>query len=127
MVKSIIKETFIILLLLVLIILVFGIAFYNYIPIMKVVPDKVAYTISEEVKTELETDVSVEEIRPEPITYSVTSKDLKQYEANGPYQKGNPNPFQAYSSGNNNSTIIERNNVIENNTTHYYPTNSSSK
>lgn len=131
MIKSIIKEVGIMFLLCIAIILVFGIVFYNYIPMNKVVPNKVAYNVPEEVRTELESNISVEEIKPEPITYSVTSEDLKTYEASGDYPRGNPNPFQAYTSSNQNGTIIQGNNVTgqtgKNNTTHYYPTNTSTK
>ena len=52
MVKTIIKETCIILLLIVAILLVLGIVFYEYIPITKVVPEKVSYTIPESVRNE---------------------------------------------------------------------------
>ena len=50
--KIIIKEICIILLLCIAVMLVFGIVFYEYIPISKVVPTKISYTIPENIKNE---------------------------------------------------------------------------
>lgn len=136
MVKSILKELCIIILLCIATVLVFGIAFYDFVPISKIVPNKVAYTVPQEIQNELNEDVTVQEIKPQQITYSVTSSDLKQYQSATVYQPGNPNPFQAYSTGNGNSTII--NNSTGNTTTggsagssnngiQYYYSNSSLK
>ena len=126
MIKTIIKEICIMLLLCLAVVLVFGIVFYDYIPINKIIPNKVSYTVPEEVQVELESEVLVQEIKPEPITYSVTTKDLKDYEASGVYPKGNPNPFQAYSISGN-STIINGSGTSNQNgnTTQYYPSTST--
>ncbi len=127
MFKTIIKETFIMLLLCVAIVLIFGIVFYEYIPVNKVVPKKVAYSVSEEVKAELESDVSVEESQPLNIIYSVDAVDLQKYEESGSYVPGKPNPFEPFTSTNNN-TFIENNNISQGNSIEeYYPTNSSTK
>ena len=50
MLKSVIKEIFIILLLSIAIVLILGILFYDYIPINKVIPDREAYTTPENVR-----------------------------------------------------------------------------
>ena len=50
MVKSAIKEIFIILLLSIAILLILGILFYDYIPINRVIPQKEAYVTPENVK-----------------------------------------------------------------------------
>ena len=52
-----------------------------------------------------EKDVTVQEKQPQKITYSVTSEDLEQYQSATVYQPGNPNPFQAYNTGNANIII----------------------
>lgn len=138
MLKSLIKEICIMILLCLAIALVFGILFYDYIPISKTIPNKVAYTVSEEVQKELDEDVEAHEIKTQTITYIVSSSDLNEYQRNSVYQPGNPDPFQAYSIGNTNATVIngntiEGNNTVNgntlsgNNTIYYYPTNFSTK
>lgn len=127
MIKSIIKETCIMLLLCLAIILIFGIIFYEYIPLNKVVPEKVSYVVSEDVKTELESNVVLQETQ-QNIRYSVSAQELRQYEQSGDYVKGNPNPFQAYNFSGN-TTIIDGNNTTSQigNTMKYYPNNTSTK
>ncbi len=132
--KSVIKEICITLLLCVAVVLVFGIVFYDYVPISKVVPNKVAYTIPNDVQTELNDNVSVQEIKPKEITYSVTSSDLKQYESATVYQPGNPNPFNAIPTGSANSIINSTGSngndsggsSSSNGIQYYYPTSHSS-
>lgn len=101
MIKTIIKETCIILLLCVAILLVLGIIFYEYIPISKVIPNKVTYTIPEEVKNELQTTPVDTETATQTIIYEVDSGDLKKYEKSGVLDKGKSNPFATYGSNNN--------------------------
>ena len=58
MIKSVLKETFIMLLLCVAIVLVLGVIFYDYIPANKAVPNKLeAYTTPENVKAEIEQEI----------------------------------------------------------------------
>ena len=97
MVKNILKEIIIILLLTLAIILLLGVLLYDYVPMNKVIPEKVSYTASEEVK-EISTEVEKnnEEI---PITsYTVTSTDLKNYKKVNDYTAGRKNPFAAIES-----------------------------
>lgn len=127
MFKSIVKEIIIMILLCLAIILVFGILFYDEIPLSKVIPDKVSYTIPEEIKTELESDIAIDELQEQSINYTVSAQDLKQYEKSGVYDKGNPNPFQAYTSSGN-SLIINGTNANEqsgNSSIQYYPSTST--
>ena len=58
MLKSVIKEIFIILLLSIAILLILGILFYDYIPINKVVPEKEAYVTPENVRNEIDETIS---------------------------------------------------------------------
>ena len=53
MIKSIIKEAFIMLLLCIAILLILGILFYDYIPTNKVIPEKEAYSTPNNVKEEI--------------------------------------------------------------------------
>ena len=75
MIKTIIKETFIMILLCVAIILILGILFYDYIPSNKVVPIKEAYETPNNVKEEIneqiteieKTETEKRELFPEAI------------------------------------------------------------
>ena len=91
MVKSVIKEIFIILLLSIAILLILGILFYDYIPINRVIPEKEAYTTPNNVLEELnETIAETEKIE---VTYEVTDSDLNVYKQTGGYKEGKKNPF----------------------------------
>ena len=105
MLKSIIKETFIMLLLCVAIILVLGILFYDYIPSNRVVPKKEIYTTPEEVVQELEDNFI--EFNSEVITYEVTDSQLDIYKQNKSYKPGKRDPF---------SPLAEKPNQNANNT-----------
>ena len=58
MVKSVIKEIFIILLLSIAILLILGILFYDYIPINKVVPEAETYVTPNNVLEELNDEIT---------------------------------------------------------------------
>ncbi len=92
MFKSIIKETFIMLLLCIAIVLILGVIFYNYIPTNKVIPNKLAtYTTPENIKEKIEEQIS--ESEKEEITYQIDATDLKVYRQTDSYTTGKRNPF----------------------------------
>lgn len=94
MIKAIIKEIFIILLLMVAIILVLGIMFYDYRPTTKKVPSKVSeYTLPEKMVEELEETIEAAKTQNIVRTYRVDSYDLAAYESSNDYNKGKINPF----------------------------------
>ena len=101
MLKSVLKEIFIILLLRVAIVLILGILFYDYIPINKVVPDKQAYTTPENVRNELDEQIS--EAEKVEVTYEVTDADLNIYKQTGTYTEEKANPFALESETVNNT------------------------
>ena len=70
MVKSILKEVFIILLLSIAILLILGILFYEYIPINRVIPEAEAYTTPENVLQELNENITESSEKVE-VTYEV--------------------------------------------------------
>lgn len=113
--KIIIKEICIILLLCIAVMLVFGIVFYEYIPISKVVPKKISYTIPENIKNELETENEVQELVTQTTIYEITTSDLQKYENIGIYDKGKSNPFAMPSQTNTNNTTVNNNNTITDN------------
>lgn len=91
MLKTAIKEICIILLLSVAIVLVFGIIFYDYIPIGVTIPTKVAYETPTEVQNEID-DTTAESIKTEK-TYEVTDSDLNIYKQKANYTEGKTDPF----------------------------------
>ena len=125
MVKTIAKETGIVILLLIAVILVSGIVFYDYIPNNKTVPAKIEeYTLPQEVKTELEDSMNEEQdiVR----TYYIDSSDLSVYEASNDYDKGNANPFADYSATTSNeNTSSNSNNTSNNSNSNNINTNNS--
>ncbi len=142
MTKNILKEIIIILLLTLAIILLIGVLLYDYVPMNKVIPEKVKYTASEEVKQiSTELNEKKEEI---PITsYTVTSTDLNDYKKVKEYIPGRKNPFgtieeqvennketsgqgettNATTNTTTNTTTNKKNNNTTNNkeTTNYWP------
>lgn len=92
--KDILKEIIIILLLTLVIILILGILLYEYVPANKIIPEKVSYTTSEDVKKELETDTSVDDTEV-IITYQIDSTDLTNYRKIQEYVPGKKNPFSS--------------------------------
>ena len=105
MLKSVIKEVFIILLLSIAILLVLGILFYDYIPTNRVVPTKKAYSTPEEVKNEIEEEVT--ETEKIEVSYEVTDADLNIYKQTGSYSEGKANPFALESTTDPNNTNEE--------------------
>ena len=76
MVKSVLKEIFIMLLLCIAIVLILGVIFYNYIPTNKTIPNKLAeYTTPENVKAEI--DEKLSETEKQEISYQIDGADLK--------------------------------------------------
>ena len=130
--KNVIKEICIGILAFISVMLLLAIIFYDYVPINKIIPNKVAYTVPDNVKAELNEDVTIQNSQPQKITYSVTSSDLQQYQSATVYQPGNPNPFQAYSTGNSNAIVDgtpSSTSAVTSNTgiQYYYPQTSSTK
>ena len=101
MLKSVIKEIFIILLLCVAIMLILGIILYDYIPINKEIPTAEAYVTSNEVKEEMNENI-IQENEVTLITYEVTDSDLNVYSQTGSYEEGKANPFAMETTTNTN-------------------------
>ena len=105
MLKSVIKEIFIILLLSIAILLILGILFYDYIPINRVVPQKEAYSTPDEVKNEIDEEIA--ESEKIEVTYEVTDADLNIYKQTESYSEGKANPFALGSTTEGNNTNEE--------------------
>lgn len=96
MAKTIIREIIITLLICLLILAVLGILLYNYSPNKKVIPEKVTYQASQEVKSEINTEVQDDSDRIIK-TYEITSTDLDKFEKSKEYNPGKADPFAAVS------------------------------
>ena len=115
MVKSIIKEIFIILLLIIAIVLVLGIIFYEYRPSTKKIPTAVSeYVLPEEMQEELKETLEAAGAQNIIKTYRVDGDDLKSYQRSNDYEQGRVHPFEGIknqeqpnqtdtSTGNNNN------------------------
>ena len=93
MIKTVFKEIIIILLLCLAILLVLSVLFYDYNPISKVVPNKIAYTAPESIKNDLEEENTIEEIAVENKVYTIEGSDLNIYKKSNSYNPGKANPF----------------------------------
>ena len=112
-----IKEVIISLLVCLLVLVGLSFAFYNFIPTNKVIPEKIEYKASEEIKQELGTEVNN---NSDNIikTYEITANDLDQYQKNKDYNPGKKNPFAAISQGRSDNTAdgsTSTDNTLENN------------
>ena len=125
--KKVMKEIIIMLLLILAILLVLGIFFYDYIPMNKVVPKIEPYEAPDNIKKELEESINDTQNTMAPIVYEITDKDLNLYEKTKDYQKGKVNPFgNAITPTENNNDNITQN--PDNNTsgnTNKNPTNTT--
>lgn len=128
MIKKAFKEAIIMILLLVAIVLVLGVLFYDYIPTGKVVPVIEQYQTSEDIKKEISETVSADN-KEIIVTYEIDNTDLKTYEKSKDYDKGKENPFADYTAqtaqpngntnsvGNNTTTNSVGNNTVSGNKT----------
>lgn len=97
MVKSVIKEFFILILLLAIIVLLFAIILYDYNPLNKTIPQKVAeYSLPRDVKKELETTINEEERIIK--TYTVDGTDLSRFKKEDEYNPGKVAPYSLYNT-----------------------------
>lgn len=96
--KNIFKEILITLLIVVAVVLVLAVVFYQYIPSNRVIPSKVtAYQASEEVSKEIDEQENAE-LMEQQRTYEITDADLSMYKQNDSYRPGKVDPFAAASS-----------------------------
>lgn len=102
MIKTVFKELIIILLLCIAILLVLSILLYDYNPINKVVPNKIAYTTPENIRNELEESVD-NTVSIENRVYTIDGSDLNIYKKGNSYNPSKKNPFASTSSEDTNT------------------------
>ena len=95
--KSMVKEIAILVAMMILIVLILGITFYDYIPTYKVAPEVQKYVADSNIKEALEEieEEEVDSIIIKPLT--IDSSNLDLYRAKKSYEKGKANPFADYS------------------------------
>lgn len=114
MIKTILKEGIITILLCVAILLILSVIFYDYNPLTKTVPNKVAYVAPNEIKEELEGEIS--RLNTTNIVYTIEGADLNIYKQSNSYVSGKANPFASSITSNSNTTDnTQTNNAQENN------------
>ena len=93
--KNIVKETIIILLVILLSMLIFAVVLYDFVPNKIQSKETATYSATDEVKTLLQDSVA-QESENIILTYEVTSTDLTNYEKAKEYVPGKQNPFEVY-------------------------------
>ena len=104
MIKTFFKEMMITLLLCVAILLVLSILFYDYNPINKVVPNKIAYSAPESIKNELVEENVQNTLAIENKIYTIEGSDLNIYKRSNTYNPSKVNPFASTPSEDTNVT-----------------------
>lgn len=88
----IIKDLIISILIVICIVVILTVIFYDQISLSKVIPESEDYLLSEEMQQGIEDSISEEE--KEVVTkYYIDAADLKKYERTKEYNKGKKNPF----------------------------------
>lgn len=100
---KVLREILIYILLIALIVLIFGIIFYEQLPSNKIVPGKVEYSVPEKLEEELQQTLEAEDEQEVLITYTIEEDDLDRYEEADKYNPGKVDPFSDYSEGTGNS------------------------
>lgn len=123
MAKSILKEIIITLLLCFAILLVLSILFYDYNPLNKIIPNKIAYSTPEEIRNEIEQNEVKDVLEGGVnIVYSIDSSDLNIYKKSNSYVAGKQNPFAEITEElteeiGNGQTVNKKNEATSNNIT----------
>lgn len=118
---DIIKDVITSVLVIICIIAVLAVIFYDQIPLSKVVPEAEEYKLSAKMQEEL-TDTDLEEVEEVIVSYQLDASDLKKYENNNEYDGGKSNPFAKYeaSSDSNNITNNNSSSNTNNNSQNFY-------
>lgn len=96
------------------IVMVLFVIFYDQIPLNKVIPEVEEYNLTPEMKNELEND-ELAEIQEVIVDYYIDATDLNTYEQTNEYVGGKSNPFAAPIAANETNNNSNSNQVIENN------------
>ncbi len=123
---KVIKEIIIMLLVCLVGILLYAVAFYKFIPNRKVVAEVRQYKASEQITEQLSDNV---EERDDKIikTYEVTSTDLNNYQVKDKYVPGKANPFASVTENPETGATTNQNGTNNNSSSNTEKNNNSSK
>ena len=107
--KNVFKEVIIALLLCLVIMLVFALVLYQFVPNNKTLPPQVSYITPKEVSEELVSNSGVDEDEI-IMTYEVNTDDINNYERTNDYNPGKANPFQVLSTSPDGGTSSDSSN-----------------
>lgn len=102
---EIIKQIIISVLIVICIIIVLSLIFYDKIALTRVIPEAEEYFISEKMEEEIE-ESDLESTEEVVIKYHIDSSDLRKYEKANEYVKGKSNPFAQSSWDNHNLNTL---------------------
>lgn len=118
---EIIKDLIISIIIVICVVVFLSMFFYDKISLTKIIPESEEYSLTEEMKEEIN-DKSLEQIEEVVTKYYIDAADLKKYEKTNEYNKGKKNPFSAIATSpdtdSNNS--VGNNNSDDDNSGHFY-------
>lgn len=103
-ITEIIKDLIISILLIICIIIILSLIFYDKIALTRVIPEADEYFLTEEMQQEIE-DSNLEETQEVIVNYYIDAADLRKYEKANEYVKGKSNPFAVTSDYDGNIDI----------------------
>ena len=107
MIKNILKEVIIVLILCIAILLLLSVLFYDYNPITKVVPNKVAYNTPDDIAEVLQEENVDTIIQTEKRVYKIDGSDLNIYQRSQTYDPSKENPFVSTPVSSDTSTATD--------------------
>lgn len=119
---KIIKDFILSMLIVICVIIILCLIFYDDISLNKFIPESQEYSLTEEISKEMEEN-DFEGMKEVVTKYYIDASDLKKYEKTNEYNKGKKNPFAVEETPTANNIIDSNNNTssgIKNNSTSFY-------
>lgn len=111
-ISKIIRDVIISILIIMCIVIILSLIFYDRISITRVIPESEEYFLTEEMEEEIKNS-KIEETEETVTTYYLDASDLRKYEKTNEYLKGKSNPFtmsSEYSENVNSNSSSSSNN-----------------
>lgn len=122
--KSLSKEIFIIALLLMIVVFMIGMIFYEYMPNNKTIPEPITYvadstttSVLQEISTSSDTTATNSETQSVIKSYSIGTKELSTAASKQSYTSGKTNPFAKYETAPSTDAENNKQNTSNNATT----------
>lgn len=110
---DLIKDIIISILIIICIVLIVSVIFYNKNPLNKVIPESQEYALASEMQEALN-ESYIDESTEVVTTYYIDAADLKKFESTKEYAKGKKNPFAVESDSSEIGNIADTNNIDAN-------------